>query len=459
MSQEKHESNKVTRRRFLLGLTSVAASAALAACSQSPSPKPAATTAPAPAAPAAPTAPAPTAAVAPKSNQAPAQVAGPPIKIGHIVPRSGFLAVAGSYSAMGANIGLQMINEAGGVLGGRKFELYSEDSVDPGVAVQKATKLFEQTKVDFLMGEINSASALAESDVAAKFKKLFFNTGANSDDLRQAKCSRYSFHVESSNSQMVKSTVGWVAKNKPNAKKWYFPVSDYAFGQNLYSVAKTAMTGMGGTEIGHDMIPTGTTDFSPFILKIKQMKPDLVYNCLAGTDWSIFVKQYADLGATSDIASSQYEQNSVWAVPKESLRGIGAAVWYFKVDTPESQKFAQIAQNQFGKPPDDQAVKDAVMLSVILPDAINKTGGTDPEKIIKYLESGAKYNIWKGRDAYFAAYDHQLEQTIYVLQPKPKDKLTDQWDWLDIIGTEPGPNEPLESIDITKADNVCKFTT
>ena len=450
--------NAVSRRRFLLAISAGGAAIALAACAQPAAPAAAPTTAPAAPKPTTPAAAAPTTApAAPAATQAPAKVAGPPIKIGHITPRSGFLAVAGNYSAMGINIGVQWVNDAGGVLGGRKFELYSEDSIDPGVAVQKATKLYEETKVDFLMGEINSASALAESDVATKHKKLFFNTGANSDELRQAKCSRYTFHIESSNSQMVKSTARWLVQNKPNAKKYYFPVSDYAFGQNLYSVAKATLAKSGCTEIGHDMIPTGTTDFSSYILKIKAAQPDMVYNCLAGTDWSNFVKQYADMGAPFDIASSQYEQNSVWGVPKESLRGIGAAVWYFKTDDPMSKKFTDTAVRMYAKPPDDQAVKDA-WGAFILADAIEKTGGTDTEAIIKYLESGVEYDLWKGRKGHFTSYDHQLLQTIAVLQPKPKDKLTDQWDWLDIVGWQPLANEALDAIHITQADNTCKFS-
>jgi branched-chain amino acid transport system substrate-binding protein len=427
-----YEEKQITRRHFLGAFAAVAAGAALAACAQQPT--------------------------APAATQAPA-AAKPVIKIGHLTPRTGFLAPAGFYSAVGVGVGFDMVNNAGGVLGGRKFDVIAEDSVDAGTAVQKTIKLFEKDKVDFIMGEISSASALAEAENAAKYKKIFINTGANSDQLRQDKCSHYSFHVESSNTQSVKACMYWLSKNKADLKNYYFPYSDYAFGQNLYQVAKAEAAKYGFKEIGNDPIPTGTTEFSSYIQKIKSAKPDIIFNCLAGTDWQIFVKQYADAGAPFYHAAAQFETNNVWGVARDTMAaigGIGAAVWYFKVDDPGSIKFVEEATKKLGKPPDDQCYKDAIG-ATLLAQAVEKTGGTDSEAIIKYWETGAEFDLWKGRKGKWNPWDHQLLQTMYTLALKPKDKLTDQWDWLDVAAVNPGASDTLESIHIAKADSVCKF--
>ena len=58
------------------------------------------------------------------------------------------------------------INQAGGVMG-RPIELISEDSVNPQTAATKAQRMIEQDGAAVLLGEINSASALAIMQVAA----------------------------------------------------------------------------------------------------------------------------------------------------------------------------------------------------------------------------------------------------------------------------------------------------
>jgi branched-chain amino acid transport system substrate-binding protein len=219
------------------------------------------------------------------------------LKIGHITPRTGFIGQSGAYAAMGINLAVDEWN-AKAKPGMVKFEVIAEDSVNPAVALQKATKLVEKDKVDFLFGEMSSASALAIMQVAQKFKKLYFNTGANSDELRQAKCNRYTFHTESSNSQMILPVGRYLVKNK-KVSRWYFITPDYTYGYDCYNLANGILKKEGGVNLGQDLVPTGTTDFSSFILKIKSANPDLVFTSLAGNDMALFVKQFNEFGLTS----------------------------------------------------------------------------------------------------------------------------------------------------------------
>ena len=393
------------------------------------------------------------AATAPARAQAPASV-GRTLKIGHITPRTGFLGQTGAYDAMGINMAVDEWN-ANAKPGQAKFEVIAEDSVNPGVAIQKATKLVEKDKVDFLMGEISSASAVAIMQVAQKFKKLYFNTGANSDELRQAKCNRYSFHVESSNSQMILSTGRYLLKNK-KVNRWYFITPDYTYGYDCYNLANGILKKEGGTHLGQDLVPTGTTDYSSYILKIKAANPDLVFTSLAGNDMAMFVKQLNEFGLKCDLGLSHMETVAVWSTGKDALRGVGSAVYYFKLPGAESEGLVQRFYNRYGKPPDDCVWKAFIALRALTL-AIEKTGGTDTNKIIQFLESGYEFDIMKSRKGRFTPYDHQLLMELYVLKPKPKDKITDDWDLVDIDSTQPEPSEPLEAIHVTKEDNKCTF--
>src|SRR5207253_2272478 len=80
------------------------------------------------------------------------------------------------------------------------------------------------------------------------------------------------------------SAIGnWLIRER-KISRWYFLTSDYAFGHDLLRVARNLLTANKGTEVGSDLAPTGTTDFSQYITKMKAAKPDLVFHNLAGAD-------------------------------------------------------------------------------------------------------------------------------------------------------------------------------
>ena len=89
------------------------------------------------------------------------------IKIGHLTPLTGFLGAPGEYAVMGIRMAEEEINKSGGVMG-RQIEIMSEDSVNPATAATKAQRMFERDGATVLLGEINSASALTISQVAAR---------------------------------------------------------------------------------------------------------------------------------------------------------------------------------------------------------------------------------------------------------------------------------------------------
>ena len=252
---------------------------------------------------------------------------GQPIKIGHLVPQSGFLSPMGEYMVNAATLAADEINAAGGVLG-RQIKLIPEDDINPGVAVQKATRLIQQEKVDALTGIVSSGVCLAVMEVADRHKTLLINTGANSDEIRGKRCNYYTFSVEGSNSQYV-NTIGRYLIKEKNYKRWYFLTSDYAFGHDLLRVSRTLLKKMGGTEVGSELIPTGSVDFSSYLLKVKNAKPDVVFQNLAGTDQTNFMKQYAEFGMTMEVAGGLIDTLLMWPVGVGAITGAFPLLWWY----------------------------------------------------------------------------------------------------------------------------------
>jgi branched-chain amino acid transport system substrate-binding protein len=377
------------------------------------------------------------------------------IRIGHLTPVTGFLGPLGEFAQMGVKLAAEEINAAGGVLG-RKVELVIEDSVNPQTASAKAERLIERDNVAMIIGEISSASALAIGQVANRTKTVFINTGANSDALRGASCNPFMFHIEAANSMMV-TAVGTYLKteNMINGKKWYSLTADYAFGHDLFRVAKKFVTENGGEFIGEELVPTDATDFSPYLLKIRQAQPDIVASNLAGNQITNFIKQYAEYGLQFPITGFGFDTAVAWGAGKGNFSGIWPLIWHHMVDTPSSKKFVEAFTKKYGKPPENQCWGDYNSLKIVA-QSFTEMKAADPQKLAEHLRKGAKFDILKGREGYFRAYDNQMVQEMYAVRAKDSDKMKDQWDIYDPLGSVPGPNEDLEVLAPPK-DGTCKM--
>lgn len=381
---------------------------------------------------------------------------GEKIRIGHLTPLTGFLGALGEYAVMGIKMATEEINAAGGVMG-RQLDVMSEDSVNPQVASSKAQRMIERDNVAVLMGEINSASALTISQVAARNKKLFLSIGARSDALRGKDCNRYTFHVDIPVTVMV-NAVGQalVRDNMVKGRKIYSLTADYLFGHDLAKAAKNFFGANGGNLIGDELVPTDVTDFSPYLLKIRQAKPDLVSTNLAGNQVTNFVKQYAEFGLPYPVVGFNLNTADAWAAGEGNLGGIWPTVWHHDLNTPASKTFTANFMKKYGKVPENHAWIEYVSLK-ILAQAMNATKSTDTEKLIAYFESEAQFDILKARKAYFRSWDHQLMQEAYPFTVKAKGQAKDKYDFLKFGEAVPGPNQPLELLAPTKAESVCKM--
>ena len=376
------------------------------------------------------------------------------IKLGHLTPRTGFLGQLGEYGFKAASLAVEEANAAGGVLG-RKLELIAEDSVNPQTAVTKAQKLIERDKVVCLIGEINSASGLAIAEQANRYKIPFFNTGCNSDALRGSNCSRFMFHIEGCNTMYTKTIGTWQkAENKIKGTKFYFLTADYAFGHDLYRVSSKFLTDNGGINIGNDLVPTNSVDFSAYILKIRQARPDFVYICLAGVDQTNFLKQYKEYNLPFPVTGGTMDTIPFWGAGIDSISGYWQSLWYHRLQVPGAQAFTKRFSDKYGMPPDNQAWGDYTGVKIVL-QSLAETKGTDMVKVVEYLEKGASFDILKARRGSFRKWDHQLLQEMYVVKVNDKAKMQDKWDIFEIVRPVPAPNESLELIQPTQAENPC----
>jgi branched-chain amino acid transport system substrate-binding protein len=376
------------------------------------------------------------------------------IKIGHLTPLTGFLGALGTYAQLGLRMAQEEINAAGGVMG-KQLDILSEDSVNPATAATKAQRMLDQDGVAFLMGEINSASALAIMQVAERNKRLFMQIGARSDALRGKSCNKFTFHDDIPNTVMV-NAVGkaLVRQNMVKDKKFFTLTADYIFGHDLLNAAKRFFAANQGNLIGDELIATDVTDFSPYLLKIRQAKPDVVCSNLAGNQVTTLIKQYAEFGLPYPIVGFNLNTADAWAAGDGNLSGTWPTVWYHTLDVPASKTFVANFIKKNGKPPENHAWIEYITLK-ILAQAMGETKSTETDRLIAYLEKETEFDILKARKGHFRSWDHQLMQEAYPFTVRAKGEAKDQWDFIALGPAVPDANEPLEVLAPTREQNPC----
>lgn len=376
------------------------------------------------------------------------------IRIGQLTPMTGFLGALGEYAVLGMKMAADEVNAGGGV-DGKMIEIIAEDSINPDTATTKAQRMLEQDKVDFLMGEISSASALAISQVAARNEKLFVAIGPRSDVLRGASCNKYMFCTDIPNTVMV-NAVGSAIKRDGmvEGKKFMTLTADYVFGHDLLKAAKAFFDANGATLVADELVATDVTDFSPFLIKVRQTQPDVVCLNLAGNQVTNFIKQYSEFGLPYPTVGFNLNTADAWAAGLGNLTGTWPTVWYHTLETPGSKAFVEAFQAKNNKLPENHAWISYIALK-IMAQSIGETQSAATPDLIEYLESGAEFDILKARKAYFRPWDHQLIQEAYAFSVDPA--AANEFDMIKLGAAVPAADAALETIYPTEAQNTCKL--
>ena len=254
-----------------------------------------------------------------------------PVKIGMDNPLTGTFAALGKNELIGAQLAVEQINANNGILG-RKVELLVEDSTsgDTATAVQKADKLIDRDKVNFLIGNINSALAQAMANESNQKGVFHIVPGGHTDSVTGTQCHWNVFRV-CNTTRMETNSVSKVLLDS-YGKKWYFITTDYAFGHSLQQGFEASLKTANGTELGADYTPLGTTDFSANLIKAQSTNPDAIILLLAGDDMINCLKQAVQFGLNQKIhiAGAQQELEVNKGLPPEALFGDWVFEWYWK---------------------------------------------------------------------------------------------------------------------------------
>jgi branched-chain amino acid transport system substrate-binding protein len=211
-------------------------------------------------------------------------------KIGLILPMTGPFASTGKQIEAAAKL---YMAQNGDMVAGKKIELIVKDDTSaPDVTKRIAQELVVNDKVSVLAGFGLTPLALATAPIATQSKTPLVVMAAATSSITEA--SPFVIRTSFALPQAAVGMADWAPKN--NIKKVVTLVSDYGPGIDAEKYFKERFTFNGGQVTESLRVPMRNPDFSPFLQKVRDAKPDAVYVFVPSGAGAALMKQFAERG-------------------------------------------------------------------------------------------------------------------------------------------------------------------
>jgi branched-chain amino acid transport system substrate-binding protein len=272
-----------------------------------------------------------------------------PVKIGVVEPLTGVYAGLANAEIAGAKLGIERINDSGGILGRPVELLIADTGNDIAAGVAKTRALIDGDGADFIVGNVNSAVALAMTRVTAEKRKLHIVTGAHTDEITGSACSWNVFRICKSATMEANAIADSLIRKL--GKRWYFLTPDYVYGFALQSAFERKLRAQDGVWAG-DVLPLGTVDYSRALTNAGVFRPDVLIDLMGGDDQSNSLRQVTRFGLDRDMAvgGALFELESILAVPDVARIGWWTMEWWWnQPDVPQVKAFDDAMRSRTGK--------------------------------------------------------------------------------------------------------------
>ncbi|MGE7689935.1 substrate-binding domain-containing protein [Lysinibacillus sp. NPDC097214] len=335
------------------------------------------------------------------------------IKIGVLASLTGALESYGKQTQRGFDLGIEYATGGTMEVNGKKIEIVYEDTeTKPEVAVQKATKLLEDDKVDFLVGSSSSGDTLAVLPLAEEYEKIMVVEPAVADSITGSEFNKYIFRTGRNSSQDAYAAAAAIAGKGVKIATF---APDYSFGLDGVKAFKTAAEKLGAEIVLEEYADPAATDFTSNLQKVIDAKPDYLFVVWAGANspWN----QIADLKIQEKgIKISTGAPDIIALKFMNQLIGMeGFSVYYNTLPQNDVNKWlVEEHKKRFNEVP-DLFTPGGMSAAISIVDALKKSNGdTDSEKLIGIME-GMSFETPKGTMT-FRKEDHQALQSMYSIR-------------------------------------------
>jgi branched-chain amino acid transport system substrate-binding protein len=292
----------------------------------------------------------------------------------------------GQSSREGAELAVEEVNNAGGLLSGRRIRMLVEDDQSrPEEASNAVTKLVTQDRVVAVIGEVASRRTLAAAPVAQRYQVPLITPASTNEKVTAV--GDYIFRV-----CFIDPFQGEVLAKFAYTDLKARRVAILTDIQQDYSVGLTAAVSAQFKKAGGTVLPpvsysSGDADFRAVLTQVRSQKPDAIFATGYYPEAAIIVRQARELGLNVPILGGDGWVGDSLKNGREALRNTYISNHY-SGDNPDPvvQNFVKAYRAKFNKEPDSIAALGYDSIKV-LADAITRAGSTEGARVRDMLAS------------------------------------------------------------------------
>jgi urea transport system substrate-binding protein len=362
-----------------------------------------------------------------------ASSSGSTIPVGILHSLSGTMAISEVSVRDSELLAIDEINKAGGVLGKQLKPVIEDGASDWPTFAEKAQKLISTDKVAATFGGWTSASRKAMLPVFERNKALLYYPV----QYEGLEASPYIFYTGATTNQQIIPGLEYL-KDKLKVKTLFLVGSDYVFPRTANKEIKAWAKANGMSIVGEEYSPLGNTDYATTVNKIKQAKPDAVFQTINGDSNVAFWKQFHDSGLDAKklpVISVSTAEDEVRGVGIKNIVGQYVA-WNYYETTPGAKNaaFVKAYKAKYGA---DRVTDDPIEAGYVgvhlWAAAVEKAGSTDVEKV-KLASKGLTFDAPEGLVTVNGENQH-ISKTARIGQLQPSGLI-------DEVGGSGKPIEP-----------------
>jgi len=357
------------------------------------------------------------------------------VRIGVLTDMSGQFS---HESGQGAVTAVKMAVEdfGGKVLGYPVEVIYADHLNKTDIATTKAREWFDTGKVDMVANLINSACAIAVSNVAAEKNRIAITNGSGTSRLTNDQCTPNSIHYAYDTYSLANGTTK--AMLDKGLDTWFFLTVDYAFGHALEADAAAMVTKAGGKVLGKVRYPIDATDLSSFALQALASKAKVVAIAGSGTQFINGVKAAQQFGLTragQTVVGLLVWMTDVHAMGLEVAQGLVLTNGFYWDRDKETREWAKRFFARAKKMPHmgDAGDYSSTMLYLKAVQA----AGTDEAKAVMAKMKEMRVNDFFAKNGYVRV-DGRFIHDQYVYQVKKPSESKYPWDYYKLLKVIPG---------------------
>ena len=283
------------------------------------------------------------------ATSGPAALEADPVKVGILIPLSGLGGLFGPSSQMSAQLAVEEINAAGGLLGRPIKPAFVDVGGPPADATQAALKLWKGQKAEAFIGMHDSAVRGALTN-PFKGQVPYIYTPV----YEGGECSPGTFVLGEMPSQQLEPVVPWLSEQK-GIGKWYLIGNDYNWPRDTNAAAKGYIAAAGGTVVGEEYLPFTVDNFDSSLAKIKESGADGVLITLVGGASVGFNRAFASFWLDDQAVrlGTLIEENTLAGIGAENSKDLFSSAGYIdnidnidNIDKPGGQGFCRQIQGE-----------------------------------------------------------------------------------------------------------------